>query len=113
MSSRREYITPCQEIGFWDSLTRPDLTILLDISPEVAAARKGELSPNESGKHDGTPEGGISGFNAFQSRVRSELKAMLAEDGGSVAISTDRRSREETVDLVLQNIPGDWLNRRS
>ncbi|MBZ6081323.1 hypothetical protein KVH15_09730 [Streptomyces olivaceus] len=109
--SRREFITPCQEVGFWHSLTRPDRTYLLDLPPEIAAARKGELSPNESGQHDGTPDGGVSGFIEFQSKVRQELRSMLAGDEGAVTIATDRRSREEVRDLVLENIPGDWLGR--
>lgn len=56
-------------VGAFDSLTEPDLTLLLDVSPEVAAGRKFSYRATETNSDDRS----LGQFTDFQSKVRHQL----------------------------------------
>jgi dTMP kinase len=55
-------------------IKEPDLTILLDVNPEVALKRKGSnLKPSESGLMDGSSGQREGSFLEYQTKVRANL----------------------------------------
>jgi dTMP kinase len=76
-------------------LTPPDLVILVDVAPQVAATRRETFSATESGRMDGHVNGDAEDFVNYQERVLAELR--LLGDDKWVAINATHSSLEELV----------------
>lgn len=76
---RAPHVTSTECRAAYLRLTRPDITVMLDVPPEEALARKGELTRVERGGSDGHTRG--NGFVEFQHRVRESLLRDAADEG--------------------------------
>jgi thymidylate kinase len=65
-------------IAAYSGVTQPDLVVLLDITPSVAADRKVEFGPSECGVFDGLDGVSRLNFEIYQGRVRQELLTRAA-----------------------------------
>jgi dTMP kinase len=84
-------------------LTRPDLTIMLDIRPEEALARKAEFTRIERGGSDGVAGDGENGFVAYQNRVR-EVLLRMADDEGWLLVDPAGLTADEVAEQVVGEI---------
>lgn len=87
----------------FDHLTRPDLVIHLDITPEGAAARKREFGKGETGFFDGLGEPGLDSFIRYQDRVRHVLNKFARAEGW-FSIAVDGRNPGEVASMVIDAI---------
>jgi len=62
-------------------LTRPDLVVYLDVDPEVAVARKGELGKGETGFFDGLGPPSRETFVRYQGQVGEVMRRLAREEG--------------------------------
>lgn len=67
------------------TLRRPDWTLLLDVSPTVAADRKQEFGYSECGNFDGLEGRSHENFVAYQERVRHAYLGLAASRSWSTA----------------------------
>ncbi|MGJ5199644.1 dTMP kinase [Bradyrhizobium sp. HKCCYLRH1030] len=95
------------------ALTRPKFTVLLDVSPEIAARRKTTFGFAESGNFDGFSGATRENFIAYQSLVRSNLLAMAEAEDWSV-IPVDGAEPRDLADLVIELlIRRGWIDTDS
>lgn len=84
-----------------------DALVYLDVTPEVALARKGDdLTPYECGREPGcSPEG----FLRHQRAVRARLLRWAAERGWHVLDTADRDGVQEGLRRIVMSMPADVL----
>jgi len=81
-------------------VTEPDDVLLLDVPPEVCAARRAVVRTTEAGEWQGlSAEAG--GFVAYQSRVREGYLAMAAESGWTTLPAAEPDELLRLVDAFL------------
>ncbi len=99
--------------GIVDLLPRPDLTVLLDVDPQIALHRKsGQFTPYECGSVV-APSPKV--FLDFQSRIRSRLSRWATEDDW---VSIDTSSSRHVVcgvilDLIQERLMNTNFEQRS
>lgn len=86
-------------------LSKPDMTVFLDVSPLVAAARKRNFTAAECGNLDGYSGTNAANFIAYQSRIREALSAFGAEWGWE-RIDTTGLTEEQVVARAAELIQG-------
>ena len=94
--------------GYFTAAGEPDLVILLDISPEVAASRKASFTAIEAGNlhaHIGINQ---TNFIRYQQRLRRELHWFAARDGWPVVPAS-----EATVEEIGSAVADAVAERRS
>ncbi|HYK22161.1 MAG TPA: dTMP kinase [Pyrinomonadaceae bacterium] len=84
-------------------LTRPDLVVFLDVTPEVAAVRKGDFGKGETGFFDGYGQPSYTTFIEYQQKVRSVMKELAREEGW-LSIEVNDKSPEQISALVVEAI---------
>lgn len=82
------------------SLTRPQLTFMLDVTPEIAACRKTEFGFAETGNFDGFTGVTRENFILYQTLVRSNLMDMAQAEDWCV-LPVDFMNSEEVAERVL------------
>lgn len=63
-------------LSLFGEIRQPDRTFLLDVPPEVAAARLGEFTENEVGNRSGSIPDRSGAFVAFQSQIGGQLREL-------------------------------------
>lgn len=86
-------------------LRRPDTTVLLDLDPEVAAARRTTFRASEVGLADGVTVGGPEGFAVYQRRVRAQLHHMACREGWLVLDSSASTPEEISAQVLSPRAP--------
>ena len=84
--------------GIFDSLTVPDVTLLLDVPPEVAAARKFSYRATETNADDCSH----SQFLDFQGKVRHQLTVACKSNWQVIDANRSLESVIESVGACLQ-----------
>jgi dTMP kinase len=87
----------------FEHLSRPDLVIYLDITPESAAARKREFARGETGFFDGFGEPCLDTFIRYQDQVRLVLHRQAHRDGW-YWIDVDGKDPDGVASLVIDAI---------
>ncbi|HEX6593699.1 MAG TPA: adenylyl-sulfate kinase [Bacillota bacterium] len=87
----------------FDSLLKPDVTILLDIDPNVAVDRRDTISITESGNMDGFKGKTPANFVAYQSMVSKSLDNLSKEEGW-IRINVANYTEEEVTKKVLNSL---------
>ena len=87
----------------FNHLTRPDLIIYLDVTPEVAVARKSEFGKGETGFFDGLGQPSSQTFIRYQSHVR-HIMSRLARTEGWLSIEVNDKTPEQVASLVVEAI---------
>lgn len=97
------------QVAFAD--TRPEnLAIYLEVTPEVAAVRKGRYSISESGNHEGAVDLSARGFIAYQQRLSEVLNRWAAQEGWR-RIDANTGTPEQVAERVADEIT-TWLAGR-
>jgi thymidylate kinase len=97
------------KVAFAD--TRPEnLAIYLEVTPEVAASRKGRYSISESGNHEGTVDLTARGFIAYQRQLSEVLDRWAAREGWR-RIDANTGTPEQVAERVADEIT-TWLSSR-
>ena len=89
-------------------LTRPHAVVLLDVSPETAAARKASFNLAETGSLDGFDGDPRDAFVRYQTAVSGVLRAFAAEEKW-IVVPVDESERETVVAAAVL----ERLHRRS
>ena len=86
-------------------LSQPDYVFLLDVTPEVAAARKSKFTRGETGGFDGFGEPSYENFVRYQSLVREILLRDAQHRPGWIVINVDDLEPEDVVGRCLDELP--------
>jgi thymidylate kinase len=84
-------------------LTRPDIILYLDVTPEIAADRKLDLGKGETGFFDGLGQPSRETFIRYQNDVRQVMNRLAIEEGW-LSIDVDRRTPDQVASLVIEAI---------
>jgi dTMP kinase len=106
-SANRPEIGPALVHDCFAGLTTPDLIILLDVDPEICAARKDCITDAEAGLHDGWTGNITESFIGYQRTVRRALMTYLADS--PVLRTVDGRSMFPEVLSSCEREVGDVL----
>lgn len=82
----------------------PDLTVLLDVRPEVAWSRRDGFKDTEIGRWDGYDGPAREAFHAYQSVIRRELLRMAADRGWLVLAPDPAAPPEEIAAAVVRHV---------
>lgn len=106
-----EHVRAC-----FGALRRPDFVVLLDVDPAIAAARRTQLRPTETGNLDGFSGQTRENFIAYQTLVSRALTAVLAHES-TVTIRVGTNSLMAVADEVVLELACRrairWLPRRA
>jgi dTMP kinase len=81
----------------------PALVCMLDVSPEVAAERKGSFSFAETGNFEAPRELTRANFLEYQGRLRTELRG-LARAGDWLTLSSQEASPEQNAHRIVDEL---------
>ncbi|MET9889170.1 hypothetical protein ABZZ47_02970 [Streptomyces sp. NPDC006465] len=82
----------------------PELTVLLDVAPETAWARRDSFKDTETGRWDGFTGPPRDAFHAYQSVVRGELLRMAGERGWLVLAPDPDEPPERIAQAVVDRV---------
>ncbi|MDQ0926457.1 dTMP kinase [Bacillus atrophaeus] len=85
------------------NLVRPDLTIFLDVDPEVAVSRRDSFSITETGNMDGLVGKSKDNFIIYQNKVRKVLNQM-SEEVNWLKIDTNIKDENSVVGEAVSSI---------
>lgn len=77
------------------TLRHPDLTFLLDITPEEVQYRRSKFTQTENGKFDG-----FDGFVSYQTQIRSTLLDLASYYGWTVISASDKKPEVVTEEMI-------------
>ena len=95
----REKITQSKVEIFFEDVKHPDLTVLLDVDPQIVWNRNSEKKASELGYWDGELGDPMKCFINYQSRVRIKLLEMGRAQGWKILTP-----QEEDAKQVAQNV---------
>lgn len=82
----------------FSSLSQPDLVVMLDIEPAIAASRKTEFSLAETGNMDGLKGHTVENFIKYQQSVREVLRTFENQFSSAwVTIPVDQKNINDVV----------------
>ena len=87
----------------FSQLTAPDLTIFLDVDPEVAVSRREEFSISETGNMDGLSGRTSINFITYQSSVREKLKVRSIQENW-LNIDVNIMSEEDVTEEIFNHL---------
>ena len=87
----------------FNHLTHPNMIVYLDVTPEVAVARKREFGKGETGFFDGFGQPSRETFISYQSQMR-HIMSTLARTEGWLSIEVDNKTPDQVSSLVVQAI---------
>jgi dTMP kinase len=87
----------------FSAIHKPDLVILLDADPAVAATRKRTFSASEAGNADGLSGLTTANFVQYQNRVRASLDELLSSEN-VVRVNTSELSASDVAATVAEQL---------
>ncbi len=86
----------------FNTLTKPDLVLFLDVDPEIAVRRRPFFSNSELGRFDGETGDAVASFISYQSRVRAQYDDWISQDNWVAIEDCGHGIRPVFDELVVQ-----------